>query len=325
MTGCHPSPVLPNENLDASSDILIVYFSLYGNTKGQEDVDVSTSASLVEEDGIYNGTTEYVAKYIQKQTNGDLYKIEVKEKYSQDFQSVVDRNHEEKNQNIYPDIMSSSLVMDNYDVVFIGYPIWASSVPQAVFTFIDQYDFSDQTIIPFCTHDGYGSGHSYQDIETHIQSQNILEGLDIEANQVLSSQALIDQWLESLPLTDHHDEMAIDIQIENTHLNGILYQNPMAQQFQNMLPLTISMVHYGDREFYGPIDETIEWNGEGQYDFENGDITYCPQNNTIAIFYNQSDQSHLTMEVYVIGKVTSDLSVFHHLSSRENMIWSLKS
>ena len=79
-----------------------------------------------------------------------------------------------------------------------------------------------------------------------------------------------------------------------------------------MCPLS----NYGGREVYGGIDQEISVEGEGQLHFEDGDITYCPSNNTAAIFYSQSDRPDLTMRVYPIGKVTSDLSIFPDLPSR---------
>ena len=63
---------------------------------------------------------------------------------------------------------------------------------------------------------------------------------------------------------------------------------------------------------------------DGQLNFENGDITYCPTNNTLAIFYAQTSRPNLTMEVIPIGKVTSDLSVFDTLGSRENITFSIE-
>lgn len=84
------------------------------------------------------------------------------------------------------------------------------------------------------------------------------------------------------------------------------------------------MVHYGNREYYGSIDESIDVEGEGQLNFEDGDITFCPINNTIAIFYNQSDKPNLTMAVYVIGKVTSNLAIFDELSSSVDITFLLK-
>lgn len=81
-----------------------------------------------------------------------------------------------------------------------------------------------------------------------------------------------------------NDSSQLSIQIGDYQLDGQLNDSQMAQQLKTMLPLTVSMVHYGNREFYGTIDETIEVQGSGQLSFENGDITYCPTNNSLAIF-----------------------------------------
>lgn len=71
------------------------------------------------------------------------------------------------------------------------------------------------------------------------------------------------------------------------------------------------MVEYGGREFYGSMEQRIETQAEGQLFFADGDITYCPQNNSVAIFFAQTAKPNLTMKVIPPGKVTSDLSVFH--------------
>jgi len=90
-----------------------------------------------------------------------------------------------------------------------------------------------------------------------------------------------------------------------------------------MLPVTVSMVGYGGREYYGGISGRIEDSTEGKLNFENGDITYCPSNNTAAIFYAQTSRPNLTMRVISMGMVTSDLSVFDELGSREDITFSL--
>ncbi len=83
------------------------------------------------------------------------------------------------------------------------------------------------------------------------------------------------------------------------------------------------MSNYGGREVYGGIEQEITVDGAGQLNFENGDITYCPSNNTAAIFYAQTDRPNLTMEVYPIGKVTSDLSIFPELPSRVDITFEI--
>ncbi|MBD5160410.1 MAG: hypothetical protein HDT14_00005, partial [Oscillibacter sp.] len=99
-------------------------------------------------------------------------------------------------------------------------------------------------------------------------------------------------------------------------LDGVLYDSSMARQFIAQLPQTITMSNYGGREVYGGINQAITVEGDGQFRFDDGDITYCPSNNTAAIFYSQSSRPNLTMTVYPIGKVTSDLSIFPDLPSR---------
>ena len=111
-------------------------------------------------------------------------------------------------------------------------------------------------------------------------------------------------------------ETAIRIIIGEQELDGVLYDSSMARQFIAQIPQTISMSNYGGREVYGGINQAITVEGEGQLRLDDGDITYCPSNNTAAIFYSQSSNPNLTMTVYPIGRVTSDLSIFPDLPSR---------
>lgn len=119
------------------------------------------------------------------------------------------------------------------------------------------------------------------------------------------------------------DQTAINITIGEYTLTGYLNNTPEAEQFKEMLPVTVSMVRYGGREYYGSIESEIENSTEDKLNFENGDITYCPENNTVAIFYAQTDRPDLTMEVISMGMVTSDLSVFDELGSREDITFEL--
>lgn len=329
LTGCQsPHETTTTNYKDATNTnngrVLVAYFSLYGNVPYSQDVDASTSASIVINNNEKIGATEFIVNSIANKTGGDIHLIEVKDQYSTDFNDVRERNHSEQADDTYPTLVSSDLNMDDYDIVFIGYPVWSSTIPDAIRSFIKEFDFTGKTVIPFCTHDGYGSGKSYQDIKSLVKEANVLEGLAIESNEILSSQNQLEQWLVSLGIDLKNETLQLSIKIGNHELEGVLNDSSEATQFKEMLPQTISMVHYGNREYYGGIDKRISTNGEGQFKFDNGDITYCPTNNTIAIFYNQSDKPDLTMEVYVIGKVTSDLSLFNELNSNEDIIFSIK-
>ena len=171
-------------------------------------------------------------------------------------------------------------------------------------------------MIPFCTHDGYGAGRSFSAVAELAVGAETLEGLAIHAPEVAGSADAVTEWLNGLDLSNAKSETAIRITIGEQELEGILYDSSMARQFIAQLPQTITMSNYGGREVYGGIDQSITVEGEGQLRFDDGDITYCPSNNTAAIFYSQSSNPNLTMTIYPIGKVTSDLSIFPDLPSR---------
>ena len=320
-----PTPT-PAPDTEGQGKVLIAYFSLWDNAPWGEATDTDTSASVVVEGSDAVGTNEYVARMIREATGGDLHAILAAEPYPADFEAVADINHQEDSRDI------SSVVedMDQYDTVFIGYPVWATSLPQAVRTFLTEYDFAGKTVIPFCTHDGYGAGRSFDLVAELAAGAQTLDGIAIEASDVPAAQETMASWLDGLDLPEtgaeqSQGETTIRITVDGTELEGVLYDSDMARQFIDQLPQTISMSNYGGREVYGGIDREITVEGNGQLRFEDGDITYCPSNNTAAIFYAQSARPDLTMEVYPIGKVTSDLSIFPDLPSRVDITFEIAS
>lgn len=105
----------------------------------------------------------------------------------------------------------------------------------------------------------------------------------------------------------------------------MIYATALVREIKEYFPLTISMSSFGGREYYGgvdfyPADENLTGGGNT---FENGDITYCEAHHNMAIFYAQTDNPVLSVDVIPIGRVTSDLSVFESLSSREEITFSL--
>lgn len=307
---------------------LIVYFSRYGNTDYPENVDATTSASIVSINNRKYGATEYIADVIQNYVGGDVVLIETEEPYPENFSEVVMQNHLEQQQEFLPKLKHLNINLDDYDVVYVGYPVWATTMPQAVSSFLQKFDFSGKTIIPFCTHDGYGSGSSYKDIKSIVPCANVLLGLDINSQDILYSQLNVENWLKQIGQLKENrlkqKEIPVVINIGDKKIDAVFYDTKIANEISKNFPLKVNMLHYSDREYYGYLTEKINIDEKGKLNFDNGDITYCKQNNTIAIFYNQSSNPNLTMEVIPIGKVISDLSVFNDLSSNEDMSFSLK-
>lgn len=313
------------EQVHESHSILIAFFSLMGNTENTGAVDATTSASIVIGDDQPVGTTEYVANLIQSAIGGEKYEIHTTEPYPNDFDAVIDQNHQEAAEGFLPQLKGSVENMAQYDTVFLGYPVWAGSVPQAIRAFLTSYDFSGKTIIPFCTHDGYGSGNSFGEIAALCPNAVHLEGFAIPATDVMMADTQVPQWLSELNISadGSRTETQIVIRFGDITLNGVLYDTPEARQFMEMLPVTISMWQYGGREFYGGIDGDIVPESEGQLFFTDGDITYCDQNNTVAIFYAQTDRPNLTMRVIPMGRVTSELDVLIQMNEDAEMTFAL--
>ncbi len=316
------------ENIESASgtgNILIVYFSRWGNTDYPDDVDATTSASIVINEDIYYGTTEYVANMIVDEVGGDLHRIETVTPYTTDFDELRNVNHNEMDQNYLPELKESNLDLSGYDTVFVGYPVWATDVPQAVLSFLNEYDLSGKTVIPFCTHDGYGAGGSYQTIAEASHAAVSPEGIAIEAKDVPGAQDTVADWLTDIGISGSAEqtETLIQIMIGDTVLDGVLYDTALAEEIKTHFPLTISMTGYGGREYYGGVDFYPENLEDGQRNFENGDITYCEAHHNMAIFYAQTDNPDLSVDVIPIGRVTSDLSIFDGLGSREDITFSL--
>lgn len=300
--------------------ILIARFSRWGNTNYAADVDATTGASIIVDNGTRRGTTEMVARYIRTAVGGDLHLIETSEPYPTEFDDVRAQNHAEQAAGTLPALKNCIENMDQYDVVFIGYPNWALDVPQAIRSFLSSYDLSGKTVVPFCTHDGYGAGRTYNSVREEAAGANVLEGIAIEATDVPSAESQVQDWLGRIGIEREEPQGAsVHITAGEYTFAGEWLDTPLAGEIRGMFPLTATLGRYGDREYYGAMPQRPTHTEEGQLRFENGDITYCPSNNTIAIFYAKADDpamGQLTMRIIPIGKVTSDLAAFDEMDSR---------
>ena len=166
---------------------LIAYFS----RKGQNYV----SGRLVD---LKVGNTEVVAKMIQKRTGGVLFHIESVTVYPNGYTEATEVAKNELHAKARPKLARQVENMGAYDVLFLGYPNWWGTMPMPVFTFLQSYDLSGKTIIPFCTHEGSGMGHSEQDIAKACPKATILEGLAIQGSTVSSAESEVSRWIYRL-------------------------------------------------------------------------------------------------------------------------------
>jgi len=141
------------------------------------------------------GNTEVAAKMIQKLTGSDTFRIDTVKEYPSDYTKTTDVAQQELRQNARPELSGGVDNMDDYSVIFLGYPNWWGTMPMAVFTFLERYDLSGKTIIPFCTNEGSGMGHSESDIKKLCHSATVFTGLSIRGGSVQKAGNDISAWL----------------------------------------------------------------------------------------------------------------------------------
>lgn len=155
--------------------------------------------STVVIDGEVMGNTQYVAMEIQEKMNADIFRIEPETAYTTNHEELVDIASKEQEENARPEIKDKISDFEQYDTIFVGYPIWWSDLPMIMYSFFDEYDFSDKTIIPFSTHGGSGLADTISTIQELEPNANVYEqGLSISRNDIENSSEEISQWLEKV-------------------------------------------------------------------------------------------------------------------------------
>ena len=186
------------ETAEEPGGILIAYFSVPEDVD-TEGVDAVAGASVVVRDGEVLGNTEYMAGIIQQTVGGDLYRIETVEDYPLDHDALVDFAAEEQDAGARPELAGEVENLDQYDTIFLGYPNWWGDMPMALYTFLESYDLSGKTVIPFCPH---GGSRFSRTVETIAQLQPDAsvsgEGLAISRNEVADSAETVAAWAEEV-------------------------------------------------------------------------------------------------------------------------------
>ena len=179
----------------SKSSILIVYFAVAENS----DVDAVSSASVVTVNGVAKGRMQYLAELIQGETGGDLFSIQTAVDYPGDGGELIDYAAKEQDDDVRPELVNHIENFDQYDVVFVGYPTWWYDLPQVMYSFFDEYDFSGKTIIPFNSHNGSRFSGTIETIaELEPEAEVITAGFTVNERDVADAGADIADWLRGL-------------------------------------------------------------------------------------------------------------------------------
>lgn len=163
---------------------LIAYFS----RKGANYVNGSITNLPV-------GNTDAAAKMAQEAVGGDLFEIKAVKTYPADYTETTKVAQSELRQNARPELAAHVENMHEYDTIILGYPNWWGTMPMAVYTFLEEYDFTGKTILPYCTHEGSGLSGSERDIKRLCPTANVGKGLAIHGGSVNSAAGKIKSWL----------------------------------------------------------------------------------------------------------------------------------
>lgn len=192
LTACGqvaPEPDAPEEaeSEPAASKALVAYFSRAGENYG---------VGVIEK-----GNTEIVAEMIADEVGADTFRIQTGNAYPESYDECTEAARQERDQGARPELTSTVANMDDYDVVYLGYPIWYGDMPMAVYTFLESCDLTGKTIVPFCTHAGSGLAATVSSIQTACSGATVLDGLAIAGmtaqNDRDAAQRLVTEFLKA--------------------------------------------------------------------------------------------------------------------------------
>ncbi len=141
------------------------------------------------------GNTEIVANIMQNLIEADAFKIEMKHPYSPVYMACIDEAKKDLRSGARPELVSLPASIDAYDTVVLAYPNYWGTMPMAVFTFLEAFDFSGKTILPLCTNEGSGMGGSERDIKRLCPGATVKGGLSITGSAAASSESSVRRWL----------------------------------------------------------------------------------------------------------------------------------
>lgn len=152
LGSCQTKPEVSVEKTQEKSDkILIVYISRTKNTKA-------------------------VAEMIHREVGGDLVELELETPYPENYRAIVDQVARENESGYLPPLKTKIPDMESYGIIFVGFPTWGMQLPPPMKSFLNEYNLSGKTVIPFNTNAGYGIGSSFETVEKLCPNSTILEG-----------------------------------------------------------------------------------------------------------------------------------------------------
>lgn len=186
MTSCAQNQSTKKEKMKTEKKVLVVYFSRAGENYSVGNIET--------------GNTQLMAEMVVKETGADLFRIVPEEAYPTSYKECTEVAQKELRGKARPNI-KGDIRVENYDIIFIGYPNWWGDAPMPVYTFIEKHQWKGKTVIPFCTHEGSGLSNT-EEIQNACKNATCLKGIGIYGHTVQKSrpeaEKTIKDWIGSL-------------------------------------------------------------------------------------------------------------------------------
>ena len=141
------------------------------------------------------GNTEIVVNDMKEMIDADTFKIEMKNPYSPVYMTCINEAKQDLRAKARPELVSMPTSIDDYDTVVLAYPNYWGPMPMAVFTFLENFDFSGKTILPLCTNEGSGMGGSERDIKKTCPGAVVKSGLSVTGSEAANAAGRVKKWL----------------------------------------------------------------------------------------------------------------------------------
>ncbi|MDE6627152.1 MAG: NAD(P)H-dependent oxidoreductase [Lachnospiraceae bacterium] len=187
----------PEQQVDAGSDEQEQQADISDDSTSSQSEETSGDGKILVAYFSHSGNTKGIAEEIQKKTGADIFEITTVNEYSSDYNTVLDEAKAEQNDNARPELSAKVENMEQYQTVIIGFPIWWGDMPMALYSFLDEYDLSGKTVLPFCTHGGSGLCGTDKNVQQEEKDAKVAEGLAIKDSSLDDAGGDIDQWLKN--------------------------------------------------------------------------------------------------------------------------------
>ena len=190
--------VIAGDKVSIPGRVLTVYFSRVGNTNFPSDVDAVSGASIMKDRHEIIGNAEMIAYMVQDAAGGDIFAIQTEKNYPADYGETTREGKRELESGKAPTLKGPLPQMENYDVIFLVYPLWWNTLPMPVEGFLKQYDWTGKILVPIVTHGGGGTGESLEAVQKATQAKIPENYLDIYSSDIPAARQKITDYLNDI-------------------------------------------------------------------------------------------------------------------------------